>query len=75
MQTLEYKNYMARVDFDARDNILVGRITEIEDMVSFHASTTEELNVAFVEAVEDYLSTCKAMGKPPSRTMSDKVTI
>ena len=70
MKTLAYGSYRARVDFDARDNILVGHIIDINDMVSFHAPTIEELFVAFTEAVEDYLATCTVIDKPPEKSMS-----
>jgi predicted HicB family RNase H-like nuclease len=53
-----YKGYSARVEFDDEDEIFVGRIAGINDVVGFHADTVEDLKAAFHEAVDDYLATC-----------------
>lgn len=35
MNAMKYKGYTARMDFDAEDNILVGKILDIEDVIVF----------------------------------------
>lgn len=40
------------------DGMLHGRIADITDVVTFHAATAEELQRAFEEAVDDYLTVC-----------------
>lgn len=67
MNTLNYQNYTARVEFDDRDNILIGRLLGIRDSVSFHADSVSELRAAFKEAVDDYLETCAKIGKIPEK--------
>ena len=37
MNTMTYKGYTACIDFDDRDNILVGRLLGIHDVIAFHA--------------------------------------
>jgi len=64
---MTYKGYAARIEFDAEDRIFVGRLAGIKDIVSFHATTAEELKNAFREAVDDYLEACKKIGKPPEK--------
>ncbi len=71
--TLVYKGFSARVEFDARDNIFFGRILGIEDLVTFHGESVSELREAFKEAVTDYLETCKAIGKKPQKPFSGKL--
>ena len=61
---LKHRGYVARVEFDPDDCIFVGRIAGIEDGVGFHSDTATGLVAAFEEAVEDYLDTCKKVGKP-----------
>ena len=56
---------MAVVGFDPDDEIFTGRIVGINDVVGFHATTVKALKTAFHEAVEDYLATCKGLGKRP----------
>lgn len=70
---ITYKGYATRVEFDAEDGILVGRIVGIADGVGFHADTVEGLREAFHEAVDDYLETCERLGKQPQKAYSGKI--
>jgi predicted HicB family RNase H-like nuclease len=65
---LEYKNYYATVHFNADDEVFFGKIIGINDLVSFEGTTVPKLKAAFREAVEDYLETCKEIGKDPEKT-------
>ena len=67
---MTHKGYAARIDYDDDDGILAGRLSGIRDGVGFHANTVDALRVAVVEAVEDYLETCAAIGKEPQRAYS-----
>jgi predicted HicB family RNase H-like nuclease len=73
MSTMSYKGYAARVEYDADDEIFVGRIAGINDVVGFHADTVEGLKVAFHEAVEDYIEACRRGGKKPEKPFSGRV--
>ena len=53
--TMTYKGYSARIDYDDDDGIFTGRIAGIRDGVGFHADNVEALRKAFHEAVEDYV--------------------
>jgi predicted HicB family RNase H-like nuclease len=75
MNVMTYKGYMAPIEFDAEDGLLVGHIAGINDVVGFHASSVEELNAAFHEAVDDYLETCKKVGKSPDKPFSGQVMV
>jgi predicted HicB family RNase H-like nuclease len=65
--TLTYKGYSARIDFDPDDMIFVGQLAGINDIVGFHGSSVEELATVFHEAVDDYLETCAKVGKAPEK--------
>ena len=73
MSVMSYKGYMARVEFSADDDLFVGRLAGINDIVGFHADTVETLKAAFQEAVDDYLATCEKVGKSPDKPFSGKV--
>lgn len=75
MNTLTYKGYTARIDFDDRDNILIGKLLGIGDLISFHADNVTELRVAFEEAVDDYLETCEKIGKSPEKPVNGKILL
>lgn len=72
---LSHKGYNALIRFDADDEIFYGELLGIRDIVSFDADTVAELKVAFVEAVEDYLETCRKVGKEPDKPFSGNVML
>ena len=43
MNSLKYKGYTARIDFDPEDEIFVGRVVGIKDIIGFHAEVAKEL--------------------------------
>jgi len=75
MSTMTYKGYVARIEFDERDDIFVGRILGVRDIISFHADTVAELRAEFHAAVEDYLSDCAEQGIAPEKPASGKVML
>ena len=75
MNTMTYKGYTARIDFDDRNNLLVGHLLGIQDVIGFHADTVAELRNAFEEAVDDYLETCARIGKSPEKPASGKLML
>lgn len=64
---LEYKKYYGSVQFSAEDEVFYGKIADINDLVTFEGTTVKQLKNAFHEAVDDYLETCKEIGKEPEK--------
>ena len=73
MNVMTYKNYHARVEYDGDDDVFVGRLAGIADVVGFHAGDVQGLKAAFHEAVDDYLATCKRLERPPGKPYSGKL--
>lgn len=69
MNTMCYKGYAARIDYDAEDEIFFGRIAGITDGIGFHADTVADLKAAFHEAVNDYIETCTRIGTDPQKAV------
>jgi predicted HicB family RNase H-like nuclease len=67
MNTMSYRGYMAHLQYDASDQIFVGHITGINDVISFHGETVAELESAFQTAVDDYIEACAKVGKAPEK--------
>ncbi|KJR42135.1 HicB family protein [Candidatus Magnetoovum chiemensis] len=61
--TIEYKGFIGSVYFSAKDNILHGKIEQIDDLVSYEGTSIDEIHKAFYDAVDDYISFCKEIGK------------
>jgi len=75
MNVMTYKGYKARVEFDPRDNIFVGRVLGIEDGISFHGTTVAALKESFAAAINHYLADCKATGRKPEKPASGKLML
>ena len=75
MNTMSHKGYTARVEFDERDNIFVGRVLGIRTMISFHGQTVAELRAEFEGAVEDFVRECKEKGLKPEKPASGKLLL
>ena len=75
MNTMTYKGYTARIEFDDRNELFVGHLLGIRDVVGFHADNVPELRSAFEESVDDYLETCAKIGKSPEKPASGKLML
>ena len=75
MNTMTYKGFTARVDFDDAEGIFSGRLLGISDVVGFHADNVPELRAAFEDAVDDYAETCARIGKQPEKPASGKLML
>lgn len=75
MSSMTYKGYSARIEYDARDDIFVGRVLGVRDIISFHASSVSALHEEFRLALEDYLSDCEERGVAPEKPASGKVML
>ncbi|CAN7518967.1 type II toxin-antitoxin system HicB family antitoxin [Pseudoduganella sp. LjRoot289] len=73
--TISYKGYMARIEFDPRDQIFIGRVLGLADHISFHGTSVAELISDFHAAIENYLEDCSATGRRPEKPASGKVLL
>ncbi|WP_233281694.1 type II toxin-antitoxin system HicB family antitoxin [Pseudomonas tructae] len=58
MNTMSYKGYTARIEYDPRDDTFVGRVLGVREIISFHANAVLPLHEAFHLALDDYLADC-----------------
>ena len=65
---LTYKGYNGSAHYSAADEVFYGKLEGIDDLVSYEGTSVKELIKAFNEAVEDYLETCREIGKEPNKT-------
>jgi len=75
MNTMKHKGYAARVEYDERDEIFVGRVLGLRTIVSFHGKSVSELRKQFRIAIEDYLSDCAERGLSSERPASGKLML
>ncbi|WP_293996721.1 type II toxin-antitoxin system HicB family antitoxin [Sphaerotilus sp.] len=72
---VQHKGYTARIEYDERDNILVGRVLGIRTIISFHGETVSEVRREFEAAIEDFLNDCQAQGIKPEKPASGKLML
>jgi predicted HicB family RNase H-like nuclease len=73
--TMRYKGYVARIEFDPRDDIFVGKVLAVVDSITFHGTTVDELRKNFHTAIDHYLADCEAEGRAPEKTASGKMML
>jgi predicted HicB family RNase H-like nuclease len=75
MNTLNYKGYAAKLEYDADDHLFVGHIAGIKDIVGFHGTNVSELEEAFTQAVDSYLMACERLGEAPNKPYSGRMML
>lgn len=70
MTTLEYKGYQGSTEFDLKTGVLFGKVLFVTDVVTYEAETVRALQNEFQLAVDDYLETCKQLGRNPQQPCS-----
>ncbi|MEI7997587.1 MAG: type II toxin-antitoxin system HicB family antitoxin [Methylococcaceae bacterium] len=73
--TMTYRGYRASLEFDPNDNILVGRVLDIDDLISFHGDSVAEFTQAFHESVDDYVTACEKLGQTPDKPASGRLML
>ena len=72
---LSYKGYYGSVEFSDEDDVFFGRIIGINDRITYEGRDVKSLRDDFQNAVEDYLETCKEIGKEPEKTYKGSFNI
>lgn len=75
MNTMSFRGYTARVEYDERDDIFVGRVLGLRSMISFHGKTVAELRRQFSAAMRDYLADCEEQGISPEKPVSGRLLL
>lgn len=70
-----HKGYIGSIEVSTKDNCLYGKIIGINDLISYETKTVEELKNNFLESLEDYLETCKQIGKIPEKSFSGGLSV
>ena len=73
--TLSYRGYTASMNFDADDKIIVGRVLDVDDIISFHGESVSEFESNFRRVVDDYIAACEQLGSAPEKPASGKLML
>lgn len=72
---MSYRGYTASMEFDADDKIIVGRVLDIDDIITFHGESVAEFERNLHMAVDDYIAACEADGNAPEKPASGKLML
>lgn len=56
---MNYKQFVARVEFDEENKVFSGRVINSRAIITFHGESFAELKREFANSVEEYLAWCK----------------
>ena len=69
---MEYKGYLAQIDYDDDNKIFHGEVINLKDVITFEGTCVKDLHQAFIGSVEDYLAFCRERGEKPEKPFSGK---
>ena len=72
---MEYKGYFGVVDYDAEAKIFHGDIINTRDVITFQGTTVSEIEQAFKDSIDDYLSWCEEENVTPEKPYSGKFNV
>ena len=75
MKPLKYKDYLGSIDVDEESGVFYGSVLFINDTVTFEGKSYKELLQAFSEAVDDYIDTCRLIGKEPDKRFTGSLNV
>lgn len=72
---MEYRGYIATVEFDDEADIFHGEVINLRDVITFQGKSVDELRQAFKDSIEDYLDFCAARNEEPEKPFSGKFSL
>ena len=75
MNNMTYRCYTAHMDFDTEDRIIVGRVVDIDDIITFHGTSVAEFESAFKTAVDGYIHACEQLGQTADKPASGRLML
>ncbi|MGB5920222.1 type II toxin-antitoxin system HicB family antitoxin [Arcobacter sp.] len=65
--TIEYNGYIGTIEYSQEDKCFFGKLAMINDLVTFEANNANDLEKNFKNAVDEYIETCKQLGREPQK--------
>ncbi|MBB3639820.1 type II toxin-antitoxin system HicB family antitoxin [Variovorax atrisoli] len=72
---LKYKDFQGTAEVDVERGVLRGKLMFVTDLVTYEAATARELQSEFEAAIEDYIQTCKEVGKEPQKSFTGQFNV
>jgi predicted HicB family RNase H-like nuclease len=72
---MKYKGYLGEVAYDFEAKIFHGEVLGLKDVITFQGTTVEEIERAFMDSIDDYISWCEERGEEPEKAFSGNIRI
>ncbi len=72
---LKYKGYTGSFEYDSEEDILFGRVIDVDAVITFYGSSIKEMRKAFKESVDTYLETCAIKNITPKKSFSGNIRL
>ena len=72
---MDYKGYIGLVEYDSLAKIFHGDVINTRDVITFQGKTVDEIENAFKESVDDYISWCGEENIEPEKPYSGKFNL
>ncbi len=74
MNTMEYKGYIAKIEFDPEIKKFCGTVVNATPN-TFYGTSVEELEKEFIDSMEEYFKFCQEKGVNPKKPYSGKFNL
>ena len=64
---LSHKGFFGSIHYNHKDRLFYGKVEFIRSLISYEGKDADSLESGFMEAVEDYLTTCADLGREPEK--------
>lgn len=72
---LEYKGFQGSVEYSSEDRLFFGKVLFIDSLLMYHGTSVDEIELAFKDTIDSYLTHCKKAGKLPNKPYSGSFNI
>ena len=72
---LEYKDFHGTVHYSEEDAVFFGKVSGVNDLVTFEGTSVKELRKSFKEAVDDYIFICNEKNIPVLKSMKGSFNV
>lgn len=69
---IKYKGYIGCFEFDEKADLFLGRVSNIQNLITFQGKSVENTTLSFKDAVNEYLTWCKKHGHEPEKPSPDE---
>ena len=73
--SMTYMGYTTHMVFDTEDKIIVGRVLDVDDIITFHGESVAEFESNFQMVVDDYMAACLKLGSAPEKPAGGKLML